>query len=72
VQVVGSLTLVLHDIPHLLQGVLFICFFVDYRILYQELTEDTIKDGFQFYATFFNAPPAIKVSPSGTLPDAAS
>jgi len=41
-------------------GVLFICFFVDYRILYQELTEDTIKDGFQFYATFFNAPPAIK------------
>ncbi|KAF8141697.1 Shr3 amino acid permease chaperone [Boletus edulis] len=41
-------------------GVLFICFFVDYRILYQDLTEDTIKDGFQFYATFFNAPPAIK------------
>ncbi|KAN0088558.1 Shr3 amino acid permease chaperone [Tylopilus felleus] len=25
-----------------------------------DLTEDTIKDGFQFYATFFNAPPAIK------------
>ncbi|KAI9461471.1 Shr3 amino acid permease chaperone [Boletus coccyginus] len=41
-------------------GVLFICFFVDYRILYQDLTEDAIKDGFQFYATFFNAPPAIK------------
>ncbi|KIJ62008.1 hypothetical protein HYDPIDRAFT_115175 [Hydnomerulius pinastri MD-312] len=41
-------------------GVLFICFFVDYRILHQELTEDIIADGFQFYATFFNAPPAIK------------
>ncbi|KAG2344106.1 hypothetical protein BDR05DRAFT_910796, partial [Suillus weaverae] len=41
-------------------GVLFICFFVDYRILHQELTEEIIEDGFQFYATFFNAPPAIK------------
>ncbi|KAG2113190.1 Shr3 amino acid permease chaperone [Suillus discolor] len=41
-------------------GVLFICFFVDYRILHQELTEETIEDGFQFYTTFFNAPPAIK------------
>lgn len=41
-------------------GVLFICFFVDYRILHQPLTDDIIEDGFQFYATFFNAPPAIK------------
>ncbi|KAG2366946.1 Shr3 amino acid permease chaperone [Suillus spraguei] len=41
-------------------GVLFICFFVDYRILHQELTEEVIEDGFQFYTTFFNAPPAIK------------
>jgi hypothetical protein len=41
-------------------GVLFICFFVDYRILHQELTEEIVEDGFQFYATFFNAPPAIK------------
>ncbi|KAH7890691.1 Shr3 amino acid permease chaperone [Phlebopus sp. FC_14] len=41
-------------------GVLFICFFVDHRILHQTLTEDIIEDGFQFYATFFNAPPAIK------------
>ncbi|KAG2138844.1 Shr3 amino acid permease chaperone [Suillus cothurnatus] len=41
-------------------GVLFICFFVDYRILHQELTEEVVEDGFQFYATFFNAPPAIK------------
>ncbi|KAG2150212.1 Shr3 amino acid permease chaperone [Suillus bovinus] len=41
-------------------GVLFICFFVDYRILHQKLTEEIIEDGFQFYTTFFNAPPAIK------------
>jgi len=41
-------------------GVLFICFFIDYRILHKELTQDVIEDGFQFYATFFNAPPAIK------------
>ncbi|KAJ8591793.1 hypothetical protein M405DRAFT_813815 [Rhizopogon salebrosus TDB-379] len=41
-------------------GVLFICYFVDHRILHQELTDQTIEDGFQFYATFFNAPPAIK------------
>ncbi|KIK48132.1 hypothetical protein CY34DRAFT_72631 [Suillus luteus UH-Slu-Lm8-n1] len=41
-------------------GVLFICFFVDYRVLHQQLTDEIIEDGFQFYATFFNAPPAIK------------
>ncbi|KIM68113.1 hypothetical protein SCLCIDRAFT_1209510 [Scleroderma citrinum Foug A] len=41
-------------------GVLFICFFVDYRLLHQQLTDDIIEDGFQFYTTFFNAPPAIK------------
>jgi hypothetical protein len=29
--------------------------------LHQELTEEIVEDGFQFYATFFNAPPAIKV-----------
>ena len=67
VQGVGSLTLVLYNIPRLSKGVLFICFFVDYRILYQDLTEDTVKDGFQFYATFFNAPPAIKVGPLRNL-----
>lgn len=42
-------------------GVLFICFNIDHRILYSELTEQVITDGFQFYTTFFNAPPAIKV-----------
>ncbi|KAJ7880252.1 Shr3 amino acid permease chaperone [Mycena olivaceomarginata] len=41
-------------------GVLFICFNVDHRVLWTGLTEDTIEDGFQFYTTFFNAPPAIK------------
>jgi len=41
-------------------GVLFICFNVDYRLLWTELTEETVNDGIQFYATFFSAPPAIK------------
>ncbi|KDQ61612.1 hypothetical protein JAAARDRAFT_515241 [Jaapia argillacea MUCL 33604] len=40
-------------------GVLFICFNVDYRVLYA-LDEQAITDGFQFYTTFFNSPPAIK------------
>lgn len=42
-------------------GVFFICFNVDHRILWGQLTEDVVADGFQFYTTFFNAPPAIKV-----------
>ncbi|KAF9449938.1 hypothetical protein P691DRAFT_798703 [Macrolepiota fuliginosa MF-IS2] len=43
-------------------GVLFICFNVDHRILWGSagLTDEVVADGFQFYATFFNAPPAIK------------
>ncbi|KAF8227541.1 hypothetical protein L208DRAFT_1424705 [Tricholoma matsutake] len=41
-------------------GVFFICFNVDHRILWGQMTEDVVADGFQFYATFFNAPPAIK------------
>ncbi|KAJ7026298.1 hypothetical protein C8F04DRAFT_1190623 [Mycena alexandri] len=41
-------------------GVLFICFNIDHRVLWGDLTADTIEDGFQFYTTFFNAPPAIK------------
>ncbi|KAG6819972.1 hypothetical protein H0H93_006875 [Arthromyces matolae] len=40
--------------------VLFICFNVDHRLLWGEVTKDAIDDGFQFYTTFFNAPPAIK------------
>ncbi|KIK07728.1 hypothetical protein K443DRAFT_672990 [Laccaria amethystina LaAM-08-1] len=41
-------------------GVQLICLNVDHRLLWGELTEDVIRDGFQFYTTFFNAPPAIK------------
>ncbi|KAG6919538.1 hypothetical protein DXG01_005128 [Tephrocybe rancida] len=41
-------------------GVLFICFTVDHRILWGELTPEVAQDGFQFYTTFFSAPPAIK------------
>jgi hypothetical protein len=46
----------------LLIGVLFICFNVDHRLLWAELTEESVNDGFQFYTTFYSAPPAIKVS----------
>ncbi|KAJ7695151.1 Shr3 amino acid permease chaperone [Mycena rosella] len=48
-------------------GVLFICFNVDHRVLWGGLTEDTIEDGFQFYTTFFNAPPAIKAMLHGMV-----
>ncbi|PFH46113.1 hypothetical protein AMATHDRAFT_70626 [Amanita thiersii Skay4041] len=41
-------------------GVLFICFNVDHKLLWTELTEETVNDGFQFYTTFFTSPPAIK------------
>ncbi|KAF8742526.1 hypothetical protein AX14_003924 [Amanita brunnescens Koide BX004] len=41
-------------------GVLFICFNVDHRLLWTELTEESVNDGFQFYTTFYSAPPAIK------------
>lgn len=48
-------------------GVQFICFNVDYRVLFQEVTEEAVTDGFQFYATFFNAPPAIKALLHGMI-----
>jgi len=41
-------------------GVLFICFNIDHRVIWGGVTEETVEDGFQFYTTFFNAPPAIK------------
>lgn len=44
-------------------GVLFICFAVDYRLLWETLTDDIVEDGFQFYRTFYNSPKAIKVRP---------
>lgn len=44
-----------------LTGVLFICFNVDYRVLFLPVTDETVADAFQFYTMFYNAPPAIKV-----------
>ncbi|KAI0953829.1 hypothetical protein AcV7_007248 [Taiwanofungus camphoratus] len=41
-------------------GVLFICLNVDYRILFTPLTEDVVRDGLEFYTTFYNSPTAIK------------
>ncbi|KAK2465627.1 hypothetical protein APHAL10511_002171 [Amanita phalloides] len=41
-------------------GVLFICLNVDHRLLWAELTDESLNDGFQFYTTFFSSPPAIK------------
>ena len=46
----------------LLAGVLAICLNVDYRILFTPPAEDVIRDGFEFYTTFYNSPPAIKAS----------
>ncbi|KAI0791615.1 ER membrane protein SH3-domain-containing protein [Irpex lacteus] len=41
-------------------GILFICLAVDYRVLFEPLTDETIQDGLEFYTTFFKSPPAIK------------
>ncbi|KAH9840105.1 Shr3 amino acid permease chaperone [Rhodofomes roseus] len=41
-------------------GVLLICLNVDYRVLFTPLTDDVLRDGFEFYTTFYNSPPAIK------------
>jgi len=41
--------------------VLLACFTVDYRVLFEPLTEEIVQDGFQYYRTFYNAPPGIKV-----------
>ncbi|TFK91710.1 Shr3 amino acid permease chaperone [Polyporus arcularius HHB13444] len=43
-------------------GVLLICLNVDYRILFTPLTDSVIRDGYEFYTTFYNSPPAIKAS----------
>jgi hypothetical protein len=42
-------------------GVLLACFAIDYRVLFEPLTEEIVQDGFQYYKTFYNAPPGIKV-----------
>ncbi|KAM5532894.1 hypothetical protein V8D89_013446 [Ganoderma adspersum] len=41
-------------------GVLAICLNVDYRILFTALSDNVVRDGFEFYTTFYNSPPAIK------------
>ncbi|KAH9888901.1 Shr3 amino acid permease chaperone [Cubamyces lactineus] len=41
-------------------GVLFICLNVDYRILFTPLSDSIVRDGIEFYTTFYNSPPAIK------------
>jgi hypothetical protein len=42
-------------------GVLLACFAIDYRVLFEPLTEEIVQDGFQYYRTFYNAPLGIKV-----------
>lgn len=42
-------------------GVLFVCFTVDYKLLFADLSEQSVEDGFFFYTTFYNAPPVIRV-----------
>lgn len=37
------------------------CFTVDHKVLFGELTDQTVEDGFFFYTTFYNAPPVIRV-----------
>ncbi|KAL0573818.1 Protein csh3 [Marasmius crinis-equi] len=51
----------------LLTGILFICFNVDFRLLWGEVSSEDIKDGIQFYTTFYNSPPAIKALLHGMM-----
>ncbi|KAF5369211.1 hypothetical protein D9757_010034 [Collybiopsis confluens] len=48
-------------------GILFISFNVDHKLLWGELTEGVIADGFSFYSTFYNSPPAIKALLHGMI-----
>ncbi|KAI0716016.1 Shr3 amino acid permease chaperone [Cerioporus squamosus] len=48
-------------------GVLLICLNVDYRILFTPLTDSVIRDGYEFYTTFYNSPPAIKALLHGVV-----
>ncbi|TRM65229.1 Shr3 amino acid permease chaperone [Schizophyllum amplum] len=51
-----------------LLGVLFICFNMDYRILWGDINSKvTHDDGIFFYTTFYNAPPAIKALLHGMM-----
>ncbi|THG99753.1 hypothetical protein EW145_g7205 [Phellinidium pouzarii] len=49
-------------------GTLFVCFSVDHNLLFGELSEKSVEDGFFFYTTFYNAPPVIKVCPVSRYP----
>jgi len=48
-------------------GVLLACFTIDYRVLFEPLTEEIVQDGFQYYRTFYNAPPGIKALLHGLI-----
>ncbi|KAK7470319.1 Protein csh3 [Stygiomarasmius scandens] len=48
-------------------GILFICFNIDHRLLWADLTDEIVEDGFQFYAIFYNSPPAIKALIHGMI-----
>jgi len=48
-------------------GVLLACFTIDYRVLFEPLTEEIVQDGFQYYKTFFNAPLGIKALLHGLI-----
>ena len=39
------------------------CFTVDHKLLFTQFTDQDVEDGFFLYTTFYNSPPAIKVSP---------
>ncbi|KAI5121515.1 hypothetical protein M0805_006552 [Coniferiporia weirii] len=41
-------------------GTLFVCFSVDHKLLFGEVLEKSVEDGFFFYTTFYNSPPVIK------------
>jgi len=47
--------------------VVLACSTIDYRVLFEPLTEEIVKDGFQYYKTFYNAPPGIKALLHGLI-----
>ncbi len=48
-------------------GVLFMCLNIDYRILWIDLTDENIESAYTFYATFRNAPAAVRVRTSFSI-----
>ena len=43
-------------------GILFICLNIDHLILWLPLNTENVEAAYTFYAVFYNAPPAIRVS----------